>query len=214
MQEGDVLTLFVPLKESLRNGRLLQRWSSSYRDVDVVTSRGGGFIGSAGPILAVWPDMEDLGKIAGAGSYVRALCVAAWVEKWVSPWVAATQAEILSDSQVWEDITAPAMDPVVREAMQGLTLTINHNNTIAAGYEKDQVVGVLLMLHGAGYELDGEQLQVWALAHGWGDKNPQHLAKYVNEIKRGKRPRVRSILRSDYLDYLRRKVASEGADGE
>jgi hypothetical protein len=208
MQEGDKLILFVPLKSSLRNSQLLQTWSS-YRDVDVVTSRGGSFIGSPGAVLAVWPDMDDLGKITRSGNRVRALCVAAWVEDWIRPWVAATQAEVLGDASVWAEVSEPDLDPVIKEAMKGLTLTINHNNTIAAGYEKDHVVGVLLMLHDAGYELDGEALQGWALANGWTGKNPRRLAKYADDINRGKRPRARSILRRDYIDYLKEKAADE-----
>ncbi|WP_143261812.1 hypothetical protein [Allokutzneria sp. NRRL B-24872] len=213
MEDGDVLTLFIPLRSSLRNSRLLQDWSS-YRDVDVVTSRGASFIRSAGPVLAVWPDMDALGQISRSGSRVKALCVAAWVEEWVRPWVTATQAEVLGDVQVWAEVSASDVDPVVEEAMKGLTLTVNHNNTIAAGFEKDQVVGTLLVLHDAGYELDSEELQGWALANGWTGKNPKHLARYVREINSGKRPRTRSMPKSSYLDHLKRKVAGEGSDEE
>jgi hypothetical protein len=35
--------------------------------------------------------------------------------------------------------------------MESLTDMINHNNTIAGGFGKGQVVGVLLMLNDAGY---------------------------------------------------------------
>lgn len=210
MEEGDSLTLFVPLKSSLQHSDFL-RALSSYRDVNVVTSRGTSFISSSGPVLAVWPDMDDLGKITRSGNRVRALCVAAWVEDWVRPWVAATEAEILGDSHAWDDLLQPGLDPVVHEAMKSLTLTINHNNTISAGFEKDQVVGILLALHNAGYELDGETLQGWALANGWRGQNPQRLAKYAADINNGKRPRARSLIRHDYIDRLKRKAAGEDA---
>jgi hypothetical protein len=210
MDSGDVVTLYVPLKSSLRNSALLQKWSA-YRDVEVVTSRGSTVIRS-GPVLAVWPDMDDLGKIARNGGRVRALCVSALAEEEIAPWVAATRPEILGEAARWANDSPPALDPVVEQAMEGLTLTVNHNNTIAAGFEKEQVVGVLLMLKDANYHLDGEQLQGWALAHGWTGKNPQRLAGYVEDINSGKRPRVRSMLRRDYLDYLRRKAAGEGVD--
>lgn len=212
MEDGDVLTLFVPLKSSLRNSHLLQKWSS-YRDVDVITSRGASFVRSNGPLLAVWPNMDDLGKITQSGNRMRALCVAAWPE-WVGPWVAATRPEILGNTGTWAEVVPSRIDPVVEQAMEGLTLTINHNNTIAAGFEKDQVVGVLLMLNDAGYQLDGEELQGWALAHGWRGKNPQQLAKYVDDINLGKRPRTRSMPRREYLGYLQRKAAGEEPEEE
>jgi hypothetical protein len=46
----------------------------------------------------------------------------------------------------WDDLT-PELDPIVVEAMKGFTLSINHNNTIAAGFEKDIVVSGLPSCH-------------------------------------------------------------------
>ncbi len=103
----------------------------------------------------------------------------------------------------------PELDPVAVEAIKSLTSAINHNNTIAAGYEKDMVVSALLALHDAGVLMDGAAVQGCALAHGWAGKNSSRLAKYVDDINDGKRPRSRLTLRSDYLANLRRKAASE-----
>lgn len=103
----------------------------------------------------------------------------------------------------------PELDPVAFEAMKSLTSAINHNNTIAAGYEKDMVVSALLALHDAGVLMDGAAVQGSALAHGWAGKNSSRLAKYVDDINDGKRPRSRFTLRSDYVANLRRKAASE-----
>lgn len=47
-----------------------------------------------------------------------------------------------------------------------MTLTVNHNNTISAGFEKDQVVGVLLALRNARISMDADAIQGWSLAHG------------------------------------------------
>ncbi len=49
--------------------------------------------------------------------------------------------------------------PRRRRSLKGLTLTVNHNNTIAAGYEKDTVVSALLALHDASIPMDGEAVQ-------------------------------------------------------
>lgn len=121
--------------------------------------------------------------------------------------------DILGDGSEWEDLT-PQLDPVVVEAMKSLTLTINHNNTIAAGYEKDDVVSVLLALHDARIPMDSDAMQGWALAHGWSGKNPSLLAKYVEDISGGKRPRRNRVIRSDYIDHLKEQVAGGIEDGE
>jgi hypothetical protein len=116
---------------------------------------------------------------------------------------------VLGDGSAWEDQTAD-LDPVIVEALKGMTATVNHNNTISGGYEKDIVVSTLLALHDAGVPMDGEAMQGWALAHGWSGKNPEQLAKYVRPIKAGTRPRCRRVLRPDYVGDLRRRAAGAG----
>jgi hypothetical protein len=46
---------------------------------------------------------------------------------------------ILGSGSAWE-MLAPDLDPVVVEALKSLTLIVNRNNTISAGFEKDHVV--------------------------------------------------------------------------
>jgi hypothetical protein len=91
--------------------------------------------------------------------------------------------------------------------VRSLTLTVNHNNTISAGFEKDTVVSTLLALHDAGIRIDGQAMQGWAPANGWSGKNPERLARYVEDINAGKRPRCSRVLRADYVDNLRHRAA-------
>ncbi len=88
------------------------------------------------------------------------------------------------------------------------------NNTISAGFEKDQVVGILLALRDAGVPLDADAMQGWVLAHGWSGRNPERLAQYVRDITSGKRPRTRSVIRPEYVDMLRERVAQGPGDGQ
>jgi hypothetical protein len=99
------------------------------------------------------------------GRGIRALCVITWNEDAIRPWVSAVRPTVLGDRSAWEDLT-PELDPVVAEAIKSLTLTVNHNNTISAGFEKDMVVSSLLALHDAGIRMDGEAMQGWTLANG------------------------------------------------
>lgn len=210
MEDGDHITVWTHLKSNLSNNALLERFVSSSRAVDHVTARGGAFIRRAGPVLMAWPDPNDIAEFTGSnGNSIRALCVVSWNDDKLRPWVSAARPELLGTTDPWQELT-PALDPVVEEGMKSLTMTINHNNTIAAGYEKDDVVSTLLALHDAGYTLDGPALAGWAVAHGWTSNNPAHLEKYVAMINRGSRPKARRTVRADYIDYLRAKV--EDAD--
>ncbi len=206
LQDGDTLTVWTSLKSNLRHSSKLERLVNRHSNVEHVTGRGGGFIRGTGPVLMAWPDMDDIGKLVQHGSRgIRALCVITWNEDSIRPWVTAVRPTVLGDGSAWTDL-APELDPVVVKAMKSLTLTINHNNTIAAGFEKDQVVSTLLALHDARIALDSGAMQGWALANGWSGKNPQRLAKYVDDITRGKRPRCNRVLRADYVATLRRQI--------
>ncbi len=207
MQDGDTLTVWTALKSNLRNCHALEDLVARHGDVEHVTGRGGSYVRGPGPVLMAWADMDDIGKMMrGGGRHVRALCVITWNEEAIRPWVSAMRPQLLGDGSAWTSAT-PDLDPVLVEALTSLTALINHNNTIAAGFEKDMVVGTLLALHDAGIPMEGPAVQAWALAHGWSGDNPQRLAKYVQDVNAGKRPRSRNMLKADYVDTLRRKAA-------
>lgn len=214
MEKGDILTVWTKLKSNLRNCNALDQLVSRHSDVEHVTGRDGGYAPGHGPVLMAWPDMDDIGELVRFSSHmIRGLCVITWNADRIRPWVTQMRPEILGDGSEWADAT-PGVHPVAIEAMKDLTLTINHNNTIAAGYEKDDVVSVLLALHDAGIPMDGDAMQGWALAHGWSGKNPALLAKYVKAINDGKRPRCNRRIRSDYVTRLQQQVAADIEHGE
>lgn len=212
MQDGDTLAVWTSLKSNLRNCAKLERLVQRHRDVEHITGRGGAMPSGSGPVLMAWADMDDVGELVRYSRGIRSLCVITWNEDRIRPWVAAMKPEILGDGSAWQDLCTD-LDPIVVEALKGLTLTVNHNNTISAGFEKDQVVGVLLALRDAGVPMDADAMQGWALAHGWSGKNPERLAQYVRDITAGKRPRTRSVLRPGYVDTLRKKVESGTTTG-
>ncbi|WP_431941733.1 hypothetical protein [Nocardia grenadensis] len=214
METGDTLTVWTKQKANLTNSATLARLVNRHSDVEHVTGRGGAHVSSLGPVLMAWPDMDDIGELIRSSSRsIRGLCVITWNADRIRPWVTQVRPEILGDGSEWEELT-PDLHPVVVEALESLTLTINHNNTIAAGYEKDDVISVLLALRDARIPMDGDAIQGWALAHGWSGKNPQRLAQHVSDINSGKRPRSKRIIRADYIEYLRSRAEGRVAEQE
>lgn len=209
LEDGETLTVWTSLKSNLENCPQLEQLVNRHSNVHHVTGRGGGFIRHRGPVLMAWADMDDIGKLLRHGGHrIRALCVITSNEDAIRPWVSTVRPKILGDGSVWADLT-PQLDPVVVEAMKSLTLTVNHNNTISAGFEKDTVVSTLLALRDAGIRMDAEALQGWALANGWSGENPERLAKYVEDINAGKRPRSSRVLPGDYVENLRRRAKDD-----
>lgn len=202
LKQGETLFVWTSLKSNLRNSTRLSDLVSRYSNVEHVTGRGTSFVQN-GPVLMAWPDLDDIGKLMH--SKVAALCVITWVDDWIRPWVTAVQPEILGDGTAWEKKT-PDLNPVVVEALKSMTSTVNHNNTISAGYEKDAVVGILLALNDARVPMNAEAMQGWAIANGWSGDNPKRLARYVNDIKAGKRPQTRSPRRADFVERMRARA--------
>jgi hypothetical protein len=210
---GDTISVWTSLKSNLRNCRELESFVRKYRNVEHITGRGGGTPSGSGPVLMAWADMRDIGELVRFSSGISGLCVISWNKEKLRPWVQATKPDILGDGGPWCEET-PELHPVLLEALESLTKTVNHNNTISAGFEKDQVVSVLLALHKASIPMDADAVQGWALANGWSGKNPERLAQYIRDITSGKRPQSRSVVREDYVDMLRQRVAAAAEEDQ
>ena len=212
MQQGEHLSVWTSLKSNLENCEALEELVTQYSDVDHIVERGGGMVRHRGPVLMAWADMDDIGKLVRFGSkHITALCVIAYDEDRLRPWVESTNATVLGNRTAWTGKT-PSLDPLLEEALKSMTSAVNHNNTVLAGFEKDTVVSILLALHDGGIWMQAEPIQAWALAHGWSGDNPKHLAKYVDDINSGKRPRTRRHIPPGYLDRLRERIAEAPQD--
>ncbi|MFF2653094.1 hypothetical protein [Streptomyces sp. NPDC058045] len=210
MQTDDTLSVWTSLTSNLSNCDALESFVRQYSDVEHIISHGGGRPRHAGPVLMAWPDMGDIGELVHYGRGIRGICIIADDADEIRPWVTAMRPDILGDGSDWEHLS-PDLDPIVVEALKSLTRTVNHNNTISAGFEKEQVVGTLLALHDARIPMNAGSIQGWTLAHGWAGKNPERLAQYVRDINSGKRPRAGRGVPADYIDRLRQQLAS-GSD--
>lgn len=204
MGDGPDIAIWTALKGNLRNDPLLESFVARYQEVRHVVGRGGGTVGR-GPAILAWARLDDIGPATRYGS--GPVCVIEWgnVDE-LTPWVLASEGETLGTLDPIEGELD--IDPVILEGLKHVTMTINHNNTISAGYEKNAVVRVLLALHDHGHRLDPVELQGWALANGWRGENPNRLANFVRDINAGKRPRATPV-RPDFIDLLRDRAADE-----
>ena len=192
---GQMLTLWVAQRGILNNNEFLKEQSK--RDgVDLMIAVGKDVHRVNGPVLAMYPDAEDLAYTAGAEG-VTALAVVRWTDP-LDTWAAEVGAEVIGsmgddgedDSVDWFVIEPePPLVPEVIAELERVTVSINRNNTISAGYEKSQVVRPLLRLHDEGIILPPKKMAEWAVAHGWRCDNPKELISLAKKINRGVRPR-------------------------
>lgn len=210
MRDDLVLTIWTPSPADLADYPALVGLVKRHKDVVHAVGRGSGSPIRTGPVLAVRPSIEHLGKLMRSSERFRSLCVVAWNVDQIRPWVTFAKPDILGDTSLWETLT-PELDPVVIAALEDITVRVNLANPVSAsGYDKDDTVEPLLALHRAGYELPPDAIHGWALDNGWYGENPATLAKYARDISAGKRVRVgRSVLGPDYVTSLRDQLAEQ-----
>ena len=192
---GQVLTLWVAQRGILNNNEFLQEQSK--RDgVDLMIAVGKDVHRVNGAVLAMYPLADELAYPAGAEG-VMALAVVRWSDP-LDTWAAEVGAEVIGsmgdddedDSVDWSVIEPePPLVPEVIAELERITVLINRNNTISAGYEKSQVVRPLLRLHDEGIILPPKKMAEWAVAHGWRRGNPKELIDLAKKINNGVRPR-------------------------
>lgn len=210
---GQQILLWVPQKNAIDDNPDVEA-ISRLPDVVTGTSRGRSAPGwREGPVLGMWMYTDDLAQMP----YGRptALCIVPSLPDRLEGWVRAVDAELLGGGRDWQSPSwdGAGLDPVVARGLESLTSTINHSNSIRAGYERRDVVSALLALHDAGFALPAEALQSAALRHGWEAQNANHLADYCGQINRGSRPRFPgpAALRPDIVDLWRNDALSAGS---
>lgn len=186
LDEEHHTTLWVPQKNILNNNEFLKLLSND-EDVHIVTGKEGRIYEAHGPVLAMYPESADLGKIT-YGRGVTALCIVQGLVAPLETWIQETSSEVLHDFTF--QIEEPVLTPEVVGGLARITKRVNHNNTIAAGYEKKQVVSELLRLHDTAEDLPPHRAMQWCAAHGWREDNLKKLGRYIQEINNGSRPRI------------------------
>ena len=195
--DGEELTLWAMAQGTLQGNDFL-RGLSRYKGNGLNVAVGKHVHRVKGPVLAMYADAETLAYPAGAVGLTALAVVASPHE--LDTWAEEVKAEVIhsiddngSDTFELSGITPePALVPEVIAGLKQMTILINHNNTIAAGYERDQVVKVLRQLKRDGYDLPAKRMAEWAVANGWTHGNPKELIKLVRKVNDGVRLRYRS----------------------
>jgi hypothetical protein len=161
-----------------------------------------------GPLLAVWPRDQTLNLIE-EWHHPSALCVVPWqlahIEKWR---LARRPIDLLGRV---EQVEAPAItDPVVAAAMRDVSTFINVNNELVQDEDKACAVDALRKLSAGGHDFDPAELEIWALADGWGSAGASRLRDFAAGVGERRSIRTRGFAwPADALERWRRE-ATEG----
>ncbi|MCS5479818.1 hypothetical protein NYP18_09110 [Corynebacterium sp. YIM 101645] len=183
-KQGDRLTMWVPLKSTINNNRILS-YLESQSIVSVTTGRGGNSLRASGPVLAFYVHREDLSRFNNVQG-MTALSVVTSMHT-LNVWGEELGAEVLFRKQNSEfpSSVAPISD-AAREELERVTSRNNTNNHLSSRYEKKVTVEALMRLRDQGALPEPGAAIEWAAAHGWRNDNPKILGEWVEKIADGR----------------------------
>jgi len=177
------------LERSLgKPGAQLYRDRQTYVDgvnISLVTPRGGGLGRHArGPFLAVWADDDMVAKIEQVTP--PAICAIPWSDTDLSVWKAAwSPADPRAGTPAG---AAPTIaNPVVRVAMEGLTIRVNLSSALAHPSDKHAAGSTLKTLIQSGEQFEPAEIEAWAVANDWKLQDAKELADMARKLRAGRR---------------------------
>lgn len=160
--------------------------------------------------LALWPTAKMLALLDETPD-LAALAAVPWQLKGLDAWRASRRPIDLLG--VAEQAAVPSIaDPVVRVALEHLTLSVNLGTGLTHPSDKDHAIETFRALRKAGHLWNPDKLHAWALATGWTNDGADDLRKYAAGILDGRRFQTKGQygLRSDVVEHWRREAADSG----
>lgn len=194
MEDSEKITLWVPLKQTLRANNFLIRLSND-RKIRIRSREPLRYVRSSlGPVLAMYVSPDRLAYVANANG-IKALAVVRGRYQ-LETWARETRSEELRGGSIvmrsgeGGSVEGELSREIVK-VLERLTSGLNQNNSLTSyGEEKSLAVSHLLQLHDKGVFFPVEQMVEWCAAHGWGPKRPAELGYLADRINQGTRPQM------------------------
>ncbi len=111
------------------------------------------------------------------------LCVVPWADGEIDAWRFARNAvDLLGGSTSRHE---PVLDPVVKAALETLTLRINLSTGPAHPSVRSAAISMFRLLKGAGYQWDLDEIRIWAMQDGWRSGDIPDLVEKATASPRG-----------------------------
>jgi hypothetical protein len=203
---GEILVLASGL-DVLDRSPLIRKNRASLRCESERTFKKNPYAWSGGPALALWPSAGTLALLDDHDD-VRALAAAPWLLEETEAWRRARRPVDLLGQVVQEPETTIA-EPVVRVALEHLTVSVNLGTGLTHPSDKAHAVRMFEILRAGGHRWDPPEVRAWALTHGWDNRGADDLERYATGILQGRSFRTqRYLLRDDVLELWREEAAT------
>lgn len=184
-RSGQQVAVWAPGKQNVSGDAQLTAYARTH---PLLTLRATSVSWAGGPLLAAWPGADDLARLSEQRR-ATALAVVTWRDDDVAAWAGAHTPELLTPGAD-APAPAPALDPVVEQALLTMTGLVNQANHLAGTLDRRDAIAVLTVLSRAGYQLDPDAVYAWALAHDWRATGAGRLREMTARFAAGKPMRL------------------------
>jgi len=204
---GEILVL-APGLSNLDNSEVIARYRRSLRCMSEVTFKKRSHEWNGGPALALWPTASMMALI-DENHRTRAVAAVPWLLDDIGPWVRARRPiDLLGIAGRLSE--AGISDPVVRIAMEHLSIGVNLSTGLTHPSDKARAVETFRVLRRGGHRWVPEEIQAWALGHGWRNRGAEDLRKYAAGVLEGKTFRTAGFgLNPSVLEAWRQQAAGQ-----
>lgn len=140
-------------------------------------------------VIALWPNATALQQLDDATT-VKALGVLTWQLDEVVPWARGVGAIDVLGGAIAE--TPSIRDQVTLGALRSLTTSVNLSTGLSHPSDWDRAVHTFRALSKSGHAVDGDEVEMWAIANGWSYRHAAEVGQLCREIAAGKAKRTRS----------------------
>jgi hypothetical protein len=164
----------------------------------------------AGAVLALWTDDKMLQEIE---DWWRppAICAIPWLRRHIARWVEAHGPTELRSGTI--GATKTVANPVVIEALNSLTLSVNLGTGLGHPSDHDAAVWTFRALKDAREAFDPDEVRAWAAAHRWQMRHAEELGDIAEKVLDGRRIKTHSRpWKSNIVSYWRERAGSSARE--
>ena len=100
------------------------------------------------------------------------------------------------------------MNSIVQKGLEAITARTNLDSGLSHPNDKNAAKEMFVLLHRAGEILFADEIELWAILHGWEPRDAAELASLGERIGCGMKPRIKGgpWWRPDIIEWFRTRA--------
>jgi len=135
-------------------------------------------------VLSVHPTSKMFANLNNLNR-AKAIVVVPWTEEERDEWIKTWNPEIIGEVEI--EIETVLIDSRLEKLLLYLTKMINLSSGLTHPSDKENTIQLLRLLHKKGFELNPDNIKIWALRNGWNSNAASKLYEIAEGVLKGKK---------------------------